>query len=43
MFIIQLRNGDFAVMKSNAQSSPTIIVVCESYDAAMEMKLDLEG
>lgn len=42
MFIIQLKNGDFAVMKSNAQGKPIVLVICESYDAAMEMKLELE-
>lgn len=42
MFIIQLRNGNFALMKSRQQTNPIILCECESYDAAMEMKLKLE-
>ena len=43
MFIIQLRNGNFAVMKSHIRDKPTMVVECESYDAAMEIKMALEG
>lgn len=42
MFIIQLHNGNFALMQSHSQGNPTLIAVCESYDAAMEIKLELE-
>lgn len=42
MFIIQLRNGNFALMQSHSQGYPTLIVECESYDAAMEIKLEME-
>lgn len=42
MFIIQLTNGNFALMESHPRDKPTLIVECESYDAAMEMKLELE-
>ena len=43
MFIIQLRNGNFALMKSHSQGKPTLIAECESYSAAEEMKNGLEG
>ena len=43
MFIVYLRNGNFALMQSHSQGKPTLIVECESYDAAMEIKLELEG
>lgn len=42
MFIIQLTNGNFAIMQSHPRDNPTLIVECESYDAAMEMKLEYE-
>ena len=42
MFIIQLRNGSFALMKSRLQGSPIILCECESYNAAMEMKIEME-
>lgn len=42
MFIIKLRNGNFALMKSRTQGSPIILCECESYDAAMEMQKELE-
>ena len=42
MFIIQLTNGNFALMQSYFQNEPTMIAEYESYDAAMEMKLELE-
>ena len=42
MFIIHLRNGNFALMQSHSQGNPTLIVECESYDAAMEIKKGLE-
>lgn len=42
MFIIQLRNGNFALMQSHSQGKPTLIAECESYDAAMEIKLEME-
>ena len=42
MFIIQLRNGNFALMQSHSQGSPTLIVECESYDAAIQIKLEME-
>lgn len=42
MFIIQLRNGNFALMQSHLQGKPTLVVECESYDAAMEIKLEME-
>ena len=42
MFIIQLTNGNFALMQSHFQSEPIMIAEYESYDAAMEMKLEYE-
>lgn len=42
MFIVQLRNGNFALMKSNVRGNTIMICECESYDAAMEIKLELE-
>ena len=42
MFIIQLKNGNFAVMKSRIQGSAIKLCECESYNAAMEMKLEME-
>ena len=42
MFIIQLRNGNFALMQPHLQGSTIFIAECESYDAAMEIKLELE-
>jgi hypothetical protein len=42
MFIVQLRNGNFALMQSRSNSYPVMICECESYDAAMEIKLSLE-
>ena len=42
MFIIQLTNGNFALMQSHTRDKPTLIAEYESYDAAMEMKLELE-
>lgn len=42
MFIIQLRNGNFALMKSHSQGKPTLIAECESYDAAIEIKSEME-
>lgn len=42
MFIIQLRNGNFALMQSHSQGKSTLVVECESYDAAMEIKKGLE-
>ncbi len=42
MFIIQLRNGNFALMQSHLQGKPTLIVECESYNAANEIKEELK-
>ena len=42
MFIVQLKNGNFALMRSNMYGSATMICECESYNAAMEIKLSLE-
>lgn len=42
MFIIKLRNGNFALMKSSAHGNAEVICECESYDACMLMKLLLE-
>lgn len=42
MFIIQLRNGNFALMKSRLQGNPIMLCECESYNAAMEMKIEME-
>lgn len=42
MFIVQLRNGNFALMQSRSNNYPVMICEFESYDAAMEMKLALE-
>lgn len=42
MFIIKLRNGNFALMKSRINGKPIMICECESYDAAMEMQIELE-
>lgn len=42
MFIIQLRNGNFALMQSHSQGKPALVVECESYDAAIEIKKGLE-
>ena len=43
MFIIQLRNGNFALMKSRREGNPIKLCECESYDAAMEMKREFEN
>lgn len=42
MFIIQLRNGNFALMQSHSQGKPALIAECESYDAAIQIKLEME-
>lgn len=42
MFIIQLSNRNFALMQSNLQCNPTFIAECESYDAATEIKNEME-
>ena len=42
MFIIQLRNGNFALMKSNIKGRATMLCECESYNAAIEMKIEFE-
>lgn len=42
MFIIQLINGNFALMQSRIYGNPKKICECESYEAAMEMKLEME-
>lgn len=41
MFITQLTNGNFAVMKST-QGKAVFVCECESYSAAEEMKERLE-
>lgn len=42
MFIIQLSNGNFALIRSNPQGNPTFVAECESYDAATEIKNEME-
>ena len=42
MFIVKLRNGNFALMKSNMHCNATMVCECESYNAAMEMKKEFE-
>lgn len=42
MFIIQLRNGNFALMQSHKQGNPTMICECESYEECMRMRFALE-
>lgn len=42
MFIVQLSNENFALMQSSLQGKPTFIAECESYDAATEIKNEME-
>lgn len=42
MFIVYLRNGNFGLFKSHSMGSPELIAECESYDAAMQIKLEME-